>query len=73
MLGLKMLIAAMTAAAAVTVANVPAAQANPTPPGQPYEEETPQLPQQATPAPPRGVLGCVRGACIPKQVPPRRP
>ncbi len=79
MVALKMLIAGAFGAAAV-VAGDPMAQADPLTPGQTQyvsdgEDDRPcpdgscQRPRQAT-KPPRGVMGRVRGVCVPRRVRP---
>ncbi len=82
MIAVKMLAAAVLAAAAVSLAEAPVAQADPLTPGQtqylsngpgdpPCQDNGCPQPPRATPPPIRGVLGCVRGVCIPKPNPPR--
>ncbi|VAZ89482.1 hypothetical protein LAUMK35_00937 [Mycobacterium pseudokansasii] len=79
MVALKMLLVGAFAAG-VVVANEPMAQPDPLTPGQtqylsdgeddrPCPDGTCQRPRQAT-KPPRGVMGCVRGACVPRRVRP---
>lgn len=82
MIAAKMLIAAVLTAAAASLAGAPLAQADPPNPGQtqylsngPGDPPCPEAgcqpaPPKATPPPVRGVLGCVRGVCIPNPRPP---
>ncbi|VAZ71758.1 hypothetical protein LAUMK4_00625 [Mycobacterium persicum] len=80
MVALKMLIAGAFAAGVVVATGEPMAHAEPLTPGQTQyvsdgEDDRPcpdgscQRPRRAT-KPPRGVMGCVRGVCIPRRVRP---
>jgi hypothetical protein len=67
-IALKLLTAG--ALAALVVGSAPAAQADPADPGTPCFAAGCQQPQSTTSPSIRGVLGCVRGVCIPKPNPP---
>lgn len=68
MIAAKMLIAAALTAGSLMAA--PLAQANSGPGDPPCPPAGCQSPPKATPPPVRGVLGCVRGVCIPNPHPP---
>ncbi|WP_131813451.1 hypothetical protein [Mycobacterium kubicae] len=70
MIKLKVLCARAVVAWAVALAGAPVAQADPPAPDPCQAAACQQPPRVAPPPPIRGVLGCVRGVCIPKPNPP---
>lgn len=78
MIALRLMIAGLLTAGAVVLAGEPVAQAEPLTPGQtqyvsegdtdpPCRDDRCQQPPRVKKPPLRGVMGCVRGVCVPRR------